>query len=144
MRELEVVGVRVEMPTNQPLVLLRFPLQGGHAEKITTLPNHQEFNVANSIVAFPDGRLVAPTFPGGRHRLTVFETGKDPVPLINTSEDTTSPVTAVGPSDTAVLIGPAPHWTIAVATVSNGRITRRVPFDKWPIKTIGTIRGHFS
>jgi sugar lactone lactonase YvrE len=63
----------------------------------------------------------------------LFEEGKDPVPLVNTAEETGSPVTNAGPGEIAFLIGPEPSRTIATATVANGRITRRISFDKGPI-----------
>jgi len=55
---------------------------------------------------------------------------------VNTTEPASSPVTAVGPDQIAFLIGPKPQRTIAVATVSNGRIVRRIAFDKGDITSL--------
>jgi hypothetical protein len=47
----------------------------------------------------------------------VVEPGKDLAPLVTTAEESTSPLTAVGESEVAFLIGPEPHQTIGVADV---------------------------
>jgi quercetin dioxygenase-like cupin family protein len=86
----------------------------------------------------PDGRAVITQGTGGHIRLIVVGPGKEPVPLIATTEDTAAPVTAAGPSEIAFLIGPEPRRTIAIAAVSNGRITRRIPFDKGPISSLAS------
>src|ERR1041384_7285599 len=47
-----------------------------------------------------------------------------------------------GPLAVAFLIGPAPRRTIALAAISTGRVTRRIPFDKGVITALaGTPDG---
>jgi eukaryotic-like serine/threonine-protein kinase len=60
----------------------------------------------------------------------VVEQGKDATPLVNSDEETSSPATAAGPGQVAFAIGPEPHRTLAIASLSNGRVTRRIAFDK--------------
>jgi hypothetical protein len=58
--------------------------------------------------------------------------------LVNTSEETTAPVTSAGPNQVAFLIGAEPRRTIALASVANGRITRRIPFDRGVISSLAS------
>jgi hypothetical protein len=63
--------------------------------------------------------------------------GKEPELLVNTTEDTSAPATAVGQDQVAFLIGPAKR-TIGVASTSNGRIVRRMVFDKGDIDSMAS------
>jgi hypothetical protein len=60
----------------------------------------------------------------------VVEQGKEAVPLVNTTEETSGTATLAGPGQIAFAIGPAPHHTLAIANLSNGRVLRRIAFDK--------------
>jgi serine/threonine protein kinase len=123
---------QVERPTD----VLRFRVSGGRAEKIATLPAYASaYGSGGSLAVLPDGRIVVQE-TAGRTRLMVVEPGKDPAPLVNTSEDTLGPVTAAGRDQIAFLIGSPPTQTIAMATTANGRITRRIPFAKGPITAL--------
>ena len=75
-----------------------------------------------------DGRVVITSLFGGKSRLVVAKVGEDPKPFIQTSEQTTGPTTAVGRDQIAFLIGSPGSRTIAVASISDGRIVKR--FDK--------------
>jgi hypothetical protein len=66
----------------------------------------------------------------------LIEPGKDPVPLVATTEDTFAPVTAVGKEEIAFVIGTSVSQTIAVATLANGRITRRIAVGKGAIDAL--------
>ena len=124
----------------RPVDLLRFSAQDGHAEKIARLPAYETPGAPwfeeESFAVLPDGRAVLTQGTGGRMRLMVVEAGKDPRPLVATAEENAAPVAAAGADEVAFLIGPAPRRTIAMAAVSNGRITRRIPFDKGPITSL--------
>jgi hypothetical protein len=65
----------------------------------------------------------------------LVEAGKEPVPLVNTEEQTSAPVALAGP-EVVFLIGPESHREIAFASYTNGRITRRVSFGKGPVSAI--------
>jgi hypothetical protein len=122
--------------------LVRFAAQGGPAEKIATMPAYEEpgapWGSDESFAVLPDGRAVLTQGTGGRMRLMVVAAGKDPVPLVATGEENSAPVTAAGPGEIAFLIGQEPRRTIAMAALSNGRITRRIPFDKGPITSLAS------
>jgi hypothetical protein len=66
------------------------------------------------------------------------EKGKDPVPLINTTEETSAPIALAGPRAIAFMIGPNPHETIAVADVASGSITRRIAPAKGTIDSLAS------
>jgi hypothetical protein len=72
----------------------------------------------------------------GRDRLMAVERGKSPVPLLNTPEETSAPMSGVGPRGIAFVIGPNRRQTIAVADTGTGRITRRLAPAKGVISSI--------
>jgi hypothetical protein len=73
---------------------------------------------------------------GAHPHLIAIAPGKEPEPLVNTAEATNSPFTTVGSGEIAFLVGPDPQRTIAVASISNGRISRRIPFDHGDIRAL--------
>jgi hypothetical protein len=93
------------------------------------------------LVLLPDGRVAATIPMAGSTRLAAFSKGKDPVALVQTAEETSSPATLVGGGEIAFLIGPAPRRTLAVASIATGRISRRIAFDKGEIASLGTPPG---
>jgi hypothetical protein len=123
---------------DRPKTLVRFALSGGHVERIATVSSEMG---DDSFAVLPDGRAVWIEQTEGRHRLILVEPGKDPVPLVNTTEETAWPMTAVGapsgvpsgvpsgPGEVAFMLG-GQRRTIAMAALSNNRITRQIPFDK--------------
>jgi hypothetical protein len=126
----------------RPADVVRFSAQGGHADKLATLPDYEgpaspSLDDENFAV-LPDGRAVVTQDIRGRLQLVLIEAGKDPVPFLNTTEPTSSPVTAAGPNQIAFLIGPKPQRTIAFAAVPTGRIIRRIPFDKGDITSLAS------
>jgi hypothetical protein len=111
---------------DRPADLVRFRASGGPAERIATLPKYE----GGGFAVLRDGRVIAQETAAGHTRLMAFEPGKNPAPLVNTSEDTLTPAAAAGADQIAFFIGSEKHRTIALATTANGRITRRIPFDK--------------
>jgi len=99
------------------------PGGGGSAEKIAAFPLGA---APDQVLLLPDGRSVAPASASGHVRLMAAEKGKDPLPLVNTPEETAAPMTLAGPREIAFVIGPAPHQTIALADTASGRVTRRI------------------
>jgi hypothetical protein len=66
------------------------------------------------------------------------EKGKEPVALVNTSEETAAPMTVAGQRQIAFVIGPMPHQTIALADMSTGRITHRISPGKGEITSLAS------
>jgi len=78
----------------------------------------------------PDGRAVWTEINDGRKRVMVVEVGKDPVPLVSTSEETWGPMTPVGTGEVALMVGSQSSPAIGLAALANGRLTRQFRFDK--------------
>jgi eukaryotic-like serine/threonine-protein kinase len=109
--------------------LLRFAPAGGKVERIASLSSEMG---DDNFAVLRDGRAVWLEQAGGHRRLVLVEQGKDPVPLINTREETSWPMAPVGEDQVAFLLG-RERQTVAVAALSNGRITRQIPLDKGPV-----------
>jgi WD40 repeat protein len=121
---------------DRPIELVRFAI-GGHVERIATLASSDlSTQMGDSFAVLPDGRAVWTELNGGRTRVMVVEAGKDPVPLVSTSEETWGPMTAVGEGDVAFMIGSHDKPAIALAALVNGRITRRFSFDQGPVASM--------
>jgi hypothetical protein len=69
-------------------------------------------------------------------RLMAIQKGKNPAPLVNTTEETAAPVTACGPREIAFMIGPEPHETIAFAEPASGRVAHTIAPGKGPVDSI--------
>jgi hypothetical protein len=127
---------------DRPLELVRFPVGSSgsdgrsdragavHMERIATLASSGQTMQGDYFAVLPDGRAVWTEINGGRKRVMVVEAGKDPVPLVSTSEETWGPMTAVGAGEVAFMIGSKGKPAIGLAALANGRITRQFPFDK--------------
>ena len=113
---------------DDPVHILRFSPAGGPASVIGSLPSQAVHG--GTAVFLPDGRALVTARRAGRSRLMLAEAGKEAAPLINTSEETSTPAAIVGADQVAFTIGGAPHRTLAIASLSSGRIARRIAFDK--------------
>jgi serine/threonine protein kinase len=109
--------------SERPSEVVRLSPRGGSPERIAAI---QELPLIDELIALPDGRAVVTLQVAGRIRLVVVEKGKDPAPLVNTTEETAAPITLAGPHTIAFAIGPSPHETIALADTGTGRITGRI------------------
>ena len=118
--ELLSFGPRGAQPLGQPVKIASFP----------------QLPWLDMVVALTDGRAVIPVEVSGRTRLMAVERGKDPVPLVNTPEETAEPMTAVAGNRIAFVIGPDPHETIAVADASNGRVSGRISPGKGIVQSL--------
>ena len=109
---------------DRPLELVRLSSGGaGPSERIASFPLSAS---PDQILLLPDGRTVTPARAAGHTRLMAAEKGKDPLPLVNTQEETAAPMTLAGPREIAFVIGPSPRNTIALAETASGRVIRRI------------------
>ena len=126
---------------DRPAELVSFGKRGTQAPaeamatptKISSFP---ELGYPDMVVVLTDGRAVIPAEVFGSTRLMAVESGKDPIPLVNTTEETAAPLTAMPGNRVAFVIGPEPHNTIAVADASNGRISARISPGKGSIQSV--------
>jgi predicted Ser/Thr protein kinase len=112
--------------------VVSLPRTGGQPQRIAAFPHLP----SNAVVALADGRAVVTVQSSGRSRLMAVAAGKDPAPLINTTEETSGPMTAVAGNRIAFAIGSAPRESIAIAAVSNGRIGARIAPVKGEIRSL--------
>ncbi|HEY3928933.1 MAG TPA: protein kinase [Candidatus Koribacter sp.] len=120
-------------PLDRPAELVSIPSHGGQPVKVASFP--QLFHL-DMVVVLTDGRAVVPALVSGHARLVAVEPGKDPVQLVNTPEDTASPMTAMAGNRIAFAIGREPQDTIAIADASNGRITVRISPQKGDLQSL--------
>ena len=116
---------------DRPLELVQLSSGGaGPSERLASLPLTAGLD---QILLLPDGRTVMPARVSSHIRLMAVEKGKDPLPLVNTQEETAAPMTLAGPREIAFVIGPLPHNTIALADTASGRVIRRIAPGKGKI-----------
>ncbi|MBI3665202.1 MAG: protein kinase [Acidobacteria bacterium] len=104
---------------------LRFSVSGGVPERVASSATGGDL-----ALPLPDGRVLLLSRPAGRERLLVVMPGKDPIPFLDTSEETALPGSLVGDREVAFLIGPPADRTIAIASIADGRIVRRLKGPK--------------
>lgn len=119
--------------TDLPAELIARPLDRDQEESLARFP---EVSDPDLMTVLPDGRVVLTVLNSGRARLVVVERGKSPVPMVATTEETSTPVTVAGPREIAFLIGPPPRATIAFADTETGRITHRISPGKGEIVSL--------
>jgi predicted Ser/Thr protein kinase len=102
----------------------------------TRISSFPSFGYPDMVAVLTDGRAVIPAEVFGGTRLMVVERGKDTVPLVNTTEETAAPLTAMPGNRVAFVIGPEPHDAIAVADASNGRISARLSPGKGSVQSV--------
>jgi hypothetical protein len=109
------------------------PLDRDQTETVAKFP---EVSDPDLFAVLPDGRVLLTVLYSDRARLMAVERGKDPVAMVPTAEETSTPVTVAGPQAIAFLIGPVPRATIALADTETGRITRRIAPGKGEIVSL--------
>ena len=112
--------------------LVRFSPQGGHAEQLASLPEHDS---EPRFAVLPDGRMVWQEQTAERRRLTIVEQGKPTVPFSAIAEETLLPAAATGPTEVALMLG-KDRKTIGIASLATGEIIHRIAFDKGEIRGI--------
>ena len=112
--------------------VVRISANGDRGDLLGVLPDHS----SDHIISLPDGRVVVSMRGLGRDRLMTMAAGKNPLPLIATTEETSLPMAATGSRGIAFMIGPPPHTTIAVADTVSGRVATRIAPGKGEIVSI--------
>ena len=111
--------------------VIRFSAAGGAVETLARFPE-----IADAYLSMlPQGQAVIGAVISGRTHLVAIEKGKDPVDLLTTSEEISSPF-ATSSNEIAFALGPAPRQTIGIASLSTGRITRRIAASKGALTAI--------
>ena len=110
---------------DRPAEVLRFSRAGGVPERIAASPTYVPY-MRGGATPLPDGRVLIPTVLAGQERLLVAAPGKGLLPFVDTQEETAVPVAMVGQQAVAFLIGSGPDRAIAIASLPDGRIVRRL------------------
>ena len=87
---------------NNTLQILKINASDGSVEHVAKA---KTYLLRSHTVELPDGRVIVPGVVSGRPRLMLSETDKLATPLIDTSEETSGPITVVGKDLIAFLFG---------------------------------------
>jgi hypothetical protein len=109
---------------DRPIEILRFSASGGTPESLAGAENTSMHGFITSLT--PDGRALLPSVFAGRSRLLAAKPGGEATPLIETKEETSVPACRVGNGEIAFILGTRDHSVVAVASVADGRIVRRL------------------
>jgi hypothetical protein len=96
---------------------------GGRPQTILTTATNF---VLSAPTHMPDGRVLFTVSVSGRRRLLAAKPRENPTLFVQTTEETSGPVTMVGSSEVAFLAGSGPARKLAIASVADGRIVRRL------------------
>jgi DNA-binding beta-propeller fold protein YncE len=107
----------------RPVEILRLASASAGVERLAAGPSIGSTGIA----PLADGRMLISSMAGDRLRVLVLSPGKEPVPLVDTEEDTRPPMTAVGDSHAALVIGSGETRDIAIVVAATGRIVERFP-----------------
>jgi serine/threonine protein kinase len=118
---------------DRPADVVRFAPDGTRPERLASFPQVPDFDI---MTVLPDGRAVVPVRASSDVRLMAIQMGKDPAPLVNTSDQTSAPLAACGPREIAFMIGPEPHETIAFAEPASGRVVRSIKPGMGPVDSM--------
>jgi len=118
---------------DRPVDLVRFASDGSQAERLASFKQIPDLT---TMAVLPDGRAVVPVRASSSVRLMVVQKGKEPAPLLNGTEETAAPVAACGPRAVALVVGPEPHETIALAEPASGHLVRTIVPHKGTVDSI--------
>jgi len=107
----------------RPLEFIRFTAGGGNVEQLASSPT--EGNPEDAI-QFPSGHVLLATTISGKQRLVVSGPNKEQAPFIETKEETAAPAALIAGRDLAFMLGSPPNQVIAIASITGGRISRRI------------------
>lgn len=104
--------------------ILRVPVSGGVAERVAVVPSAI---VGEAFpLSLPDGRVLLSSRLSGRMRIMVGGGGHDPTPLLETQAESRTPAAVVNDDEIAFVIDTPPNQTIAIASLTTGRVLRRL------------------
>ena len=92
--------------------------------------------IGGTMVPLDHGAFLFDQLEGGKTRLKIFRKGIGSRDLLESSEESSGPEAKVGAGSVAFLSGPKGAQRLAIATLREGRIVRRYPFDASSVKAI--------
>jgi eukaryotic-like serine/threonine-protein kinase len=109
---------------DRPYGVLRFPASGGTPELLAG--SESSGKEAHYPVQLPDGRTLLGSMVAGRRKLLAVAEGGEQAPIVQTKEDTFFPASGVGKDELAFLLGAPGHVVVALASLADGQIVRRL------------------
>jgi hypothetical protein len=106
----------------QPSEVFRFVPGTRTLERIPLPPTHEE----GPVLPLRDDRLLVAMRAGGRDRIMVIAPGKDPLPFIETQEESAAPMATLGDDKIVFLSGTPPNRNVALASIGTGQIIKRL------------------
>ncbi len=92
-----------------------------------------------AVLPLRDGRVILTRSILGRDQLVVIAPAKDPVPFVASDEETSRPLALVGEDKVAFIEGTGARKRVALATIVDGRIVRRLDgIDGLSIQALAT------
>src|SRR5262249_18375009 len=86
----------------------------------------ETYSLKSHTVELFDGRVIVPAVISGHPRLMLAKTNKLATSLIDTSEDTSGPITVIGKDRIAFIVGSGPAKSVAVASLGDRRILHKI------------------
>jgi predicted Ser/Thr protein kinase len=83
-----------------------------------------------------EGSFLLDRTEGGKRHLKVFHAGAGERNLLESSEESSGPMARIGADSVAFLLGAHDAPRIAIATLRDGRIVKRFPFDAASVRSI--------
>ena len=106
--------------------VVRFPVNGGQPEVLASSDSYAPAGQYMGPVQTSDGRLLLDTAFSGRGRLLIGKPGEDFVPLLDTTEETSSPSVALPSNEVALSLGTGSDAMVVIASATDGRLVRRL------------------
>jgi len=113
----------------RPLTMLQFPPGGGRPDESNQASN-------GLMDSLPDGRLVFPLRSAGKAHLVAGPIGSEPRAFLQTSEESNLPLAVSTSGSIAFKLGSAPKQQIAIATVRDGRIVKRLSLKAAGVRSL--------
>jgi Tol biopolymer transport system component len=123
-------GVLYLDQADRPHEILRFPITGGRPEVLGSSDSYVPAGQYMEPVETASGQLLLDTEFAGRGRLLTAKPGQDFVPLLDTSEETSSPATALRRDEVALVLGNGSEQRIVIASAAEGRALRTLQGTK--------------
>jgi len=111
---------------DRPHEILRFPVSGGQPEVLGSSDTYVPAGQYMEPVETTDGRFLLDTEFSGRGRLLVGKPSADFIPLLDTSEETSSPAASLGNNEVALVLGSGSDAMIVIASATEGRLVRKL------------------
>jgi Tol biopolymer transport system component len=106
----------------QPSEVFRYAPDTRALERFPLPPTHEE----GPVLPLQDSRMLLAMRSGGLDRIMVIAPGREPVPFIETQEESAAPMATLGPDKVVFLAGTPPNRRIVVASITSGQIVQRI------------------